>query len=780
MKRTINSFELGFVLAMIGAHGTAVAQTASDPQVKAADVSAAQAGTAQEGALNEIIVTANKREQRLQDVGLTIASVDQERLTTQGIATLADIAQAVPSLSYSNSQNNTPVYTLRGVGFYDTSLAAYPTTSVYLDQVPLPFPAMTTLTAFDLERIEVLKGPQGTLFGNNATGGAINFIAAKPTGDLEAGVKLTYGRFDQMIGEFYLSGPLSDTVGARLSGKIARADGWQSSYTRDDRNGRQRNYAGRLLVDWTPTDSLRFELNLNAWQDKSEPQAPQFVQSIPQFAPGNPLIANYPIAPRDNRAADWSPDSPPRSNNRFKQASLRADLDISDSLTLTSLTSWIDYKHFMVVEGDGTQYRGIDLDPIRGKIRSFSQELRIVNDPSAALRWVVGANYSSDKVSEAASNIFGDSSAALTLAIESLTFRSNQRMKNYAGFANVEYDIAPTVTLKAGARYTQADRSGDFCSNDTITGTTNVFFTNLSRLVTGTDVPEIAPSECYALLPSGLPSRTPYEAELNEDNISWRGGVDWKVTPDTLLYANISKGYKAGSFPTLSASSVVQYAPVTQESVLAYEVGFKSRPMGRLLTLNGAVFYYDYADKQLKSRLIDPIFGALDVLQNIPKSSVRGGELELTISPVRGLTIGDTLVYTDAKVDRFIGVNGAGATADFSGAAVPFSPKWRNDVSLEYTTAISDTLDLFAGGNYSYQSKSVSVIGGTGVYKIDGYGLLNLHAGIESESGGWKAFAWGKNVTDKFYTTNVFAGNDEILQFTGRPATYGVTFSISY
>ena len=156
-------------------------------------------------AYGDIIVTAQKREEKLSDVGITIAAIGAAQLAERSIQSLADVAAAVPGLSYINSANNTPVYNLRGVGFYDTSLGSYPTTSVYVDQVPLPFPVLTNLTAFDLQRIEVLKGPQGTLFGQNSTGGAINYIANKPTRDFETGFEASYGRFDQIIGSGYVN-----------------------------------------------------------------------------------------------------------------------------------------------------------------------------------------------------------------------------------------------------------------------------------------------------------------------------------------------------------------------------------------------------------------------------------------------------------------------------------------------------------------------------------------------------------------------------------------------
>src|SRR5580692_4492289 len=180
--------------------------------------------------LAEIIVTATKRNQALQVVPITVSVLDARQLADRRIETLSDIAEAVPGLSYSTSANNTPVYTLRGVGFNDQSLSAYPTVSVYLDEAPLAFPVLSEQGAFDLQRIEVLKGPQGTLFGQNSTGGAINYIAAKPTDTPKAGLDAGYGRFDDFTVDGFVSGPLTDTLKARLSYEAESAGPWQHSY----------------------------------------------------------------------------------------------------------------------------------------------------------------------------------------------------------------------------------------------------------------------------------------------------------------------------------------------------------------------------------------------------------------------------------------------------------------------------------------------------------------------------------------------------------------------
>ena len=175
---------------------------------------------------DEIIVTAQKREQSINDVGLTIEAFSGEELAKRKITSLSDVASAVPGLSYAATATSTPVFTLRGVGFYDSSLAGYPTVSVYTDEIPLQFPAMTKHSAFDLQRLEVLKGPQGTLFGQNSTGGAINYVTAKPTNAFDAGLSLNYARFNTIQAQGYVSGPITDTLKARLAGMYSNQDGF--------------------------------------------------------------------------------------------------------------------------------------------------------------------------------------------------------------------------------------------------------------------------------------------------------------------------------------------------------------------------------------------------------------------------------------------------------------------------------------------------------------------------------------------------------------------------
>lgn len=744
----------------------------------------------------DIVVTANKREQKLNDVGAAVAVIGASQLKAQQISSLADLAKTIPSLSYTQTANSTPVYTLRGVGFYETSLGAYPTVSVYIDEAPLAFPATTKHSAFDLERLEVLKGPQGTLFGQNATGGAINYIAAKPTGNLTGGATVSYGRFDAATGEAYISGPLSDSLRFRLAGRAEHQGAWQISNSRpDDRNGRSTTYMGRLLLDFDPTDTIRIKLNLNGWKETGQTQAPQYIAYQPQLAAFPiPVVADAPFAKMNSRSADWTPGLP-FQNNRLWQAVLRGDIDITDSITLTSLTSFVDYKQRQRDDGDGLPATSLDLTREDGAIHSFSQELRLSNSASSQFRWVIGGNYEHSIVNQFNDVQYDESTAAglFGTALGFVNFRTStyyslQRMENYAAFGNAEYDIAPNLTIKAGARYTEARRRARLCTADgnqpnVPLGVGDLFYNFLYNGVAG----PYEPGKCYPLndqtetingVAPGLPGE--YASKLNEHNVSWRAGVDFKPRSGLLFYANVARGYKAGSFPAVSATTFTQFLPVVQESVTAYEVGYKATLLDRALQFNGSAFYYDYRNKQLRSKLNAPPFGILDVLQNIPKSTIKGFELEATITPVRGFTVGAAFTYLDATIDKFAGINAAGVPGIFDGTRVPFTPKYQVSLNSDYRAPISGKLDMVVGAALNLRSDTISVIGGdspaptanSAVYnplRISSYALLDLRAGIASADDRWQIFVWGKNVTNAYYWNNVVSTFDTIDRYAAQP-----------
>ena len=756
---------------------------------------AAAPAASQDNVSQDIIVTANKREESINKVGLTIKALGGAQLEQQHVTSLQDLAAAVPGLNYAQTENNTPVYTLRGIGYYDTTLAAPPAVSVYMDQQPLPYPVMTTLALFDIERVEVLKGPQGTLFGQNATGGAINYIAAKPTSDPHAGLNLTYGRFNTFTGDGFVSGPITDNLLGRIAISATNGDGWQKSASRPgDKNGAPDTFAARFLLDWHPTDRLRIQTNLNGWRDRTQPEAAQFVEYIPNF--NLPLPVDYTTnATRNARIADWSTDSKPSADNRLLQATMRIDYDVTDAIKFTSLTGYEDYKQDMVPEGDGVFLQRNDIHFFKGFIHSFSQEVRLADNDDPTFRWTIGANYSRDRSFDLIDVWYADSTARYAVGGASNESSVAQLDKNYAGFASAEYTLGK-FTLKGGARYTQSDRSAVNC----------LFALNEDGQAHN-PLPDLfgaTAGQCFTLGPDFLPQAI--HGKLNQHNVSWRGGIDWKPVDGVLAYVNVARGYKAGSFGNFGGATYISYKPVTQESVTTYEGGVKTQLFDRKLSFNGAVFYSDYKNKQIKSKIdTGPPFGKLIALLNVPKSHIFGVEAEATVRPVTGLTIGASLTYLDAKItdarDSSDPAGGnlftlAGVRAPDGDLPMPYASKWTLQGNFNYTFAIGSDTKAFIGAQVMHRTKTNASIGGedntiivpyptgpgpyTGVaydydFSIPGYTTVDAQLGVDLAGGKYRVMVWGKNIFNQFYITNRNDSFDGIAQFVGMPVTYGVT-----
>jgi len=801
-------------------------------------------GESSSGFGNDIVVTANKREENLNDVGLTITAISGEALKERQLTSLSDVASVVPGLAFAPSNTGTPILTLRGVGFNESSLGVYPAVSVYLDQIPMAFPALASHAAFDLQRIEALKGPQGTLFGQNSTGGAINYIANKPTDTFEAGGDISYGRFNTIEGNAYISGPLSENVRGRIAVNGLNGDDWQYNPDRTDSNGHQSYIAGRAILDVDATETVKLSFSVNAWRDKSQPQAQQLVGIRVQnwseerearhdfyrspealYSFGSARIANWStltpdpgtIAPDPNIPHGFGDDPSawgttnfdPHANRRMWQAAMRADVELG-TMTLTSLTSYAHFKQDQGVDGDGMTYVTYDLEENDGYIKTFSQELRLANDPTSRLRWLLGGNYEKSTTFEDQGLRYFDNtshdSSLFNINYSGVT--NKQKIENIAVFANLEFDVTESLTLKAAGRYTDSKNRNALCSYTSENGNVNKFFNFLGGLLGSVPFDPIPPEGCYTLNFDNVPGEV-FRGNLKEDNVSWRFGLDYKINPDALVYANVSRGYKAGSFPTLAAAGFVALAPVVQESVTAYELGLKATLANGAVQFNTAGFYMDYKDKQIRGRLSDPIFGALETLVNIPKARIWGVEADVTVRPAEGLTLSGAITYLNSKIKESpaapYNFNVLGQVDDFAGDALPFTPELAGSFNLDYRRELANGGTPFIGFTVTARDKSDSQPaagrlnyfdgcqvdsdgapvcflpdGVSNPFTLNGYATIDARLGYEGPDGAWKVMLWGKNLTNKYYWTNVISSADSAARFAGRPATYGVTFGYKF
>ena len=834
----------------------------------AAQVAMAADAAAGPSTVTEVVVTANKRQENIQNVGMSIKAASGDQLTKMGIHDTESLSKIVPGFQFTPTYYGTNVFTIRGVGFQDTSLAGSPTVSVYVDEMPLPFSALTNGATLDLQRVEVLKGPQGTLFGNNATGGAINYIANKPTDTFQAGADFSYGTFNDTDITGYVSGPVADGLDVRLALRHNESGAWQKSYgpQPSQSQGGKDFTNGRFSVLWKPNDKFKALLTLGGWQDKGWNQNGQLfgIAELSQLAPLSPTIANYPLAPHNDQAANWNncvntspydpiagqengttfgtitntgpnaapggiresegagsvvqaggqPTSctPARKNNTYYNANLRMDYDLGDNVTLTSLTEFQKFNRTAGIDGGGMNIQDYQSYQ-RGKIESAYQEIRLSGkwwDGKGS--WIVGANYENDNTWDSFLQTYNASSASPTvfinpnyltgvdlgggplplnsfpvtvsqanglgpiagitgapggptsLALGPTRPEDRQLTNTYAVYASGEYPILDNLTLLGGVRFTEEDKKGGVCGNDGGDGTwAQVAYTLQSFY--------LPPSNSSAASPAGkcastgaFPSyNTPnlglgggeglIYSHLNQHNVSWRAGLNWKPTHDTLLYVNISQGYKGGSYPTVALASLVQTKPVVQEELLSYEAGFKTELFDHQLQANGAIFYYDYTNKQILGAVADAVYGALPSLVNVPKSDVKGFELSFVYTPewLHGLTITPSVSYQYTEIDRsskntcapppaqdpsisgptptnenpnnvfvgtspnvpgqiyckagdFYGFDAYGQYGDFTGQKFPSAPVWQANLDMEYDWKIRDDVTAFVGLNYAYVS----------------------------------------------------------------------------
>ena len=836
----------------------------------------ALAETAPSGsAIDEMIVTAQKREENINEVGMSIQAATGETLQDLGITDTSDLFKVVTGFNSNVTYYGTTIYTIRGVGFQDTALASGPTVSVYIDEVPLPFSSMTSGLSMDLQRVEALKGPQGTLFGQNATGGAVNYIANKPTDTFEAGIDGSFGRFETADVTGFVSGPINDQLAYRVAVRVLNSGPWQESYTRDDNlapdpywtkagrtyglddeAGEQEFYAVRAALRWQPMDSLETLLTLSGFMDRSDSQRPQLAGFAPlnQVNGLNPLIANYQLSPRNARAADWGPcvnvsggvpanvtgvqqldgsivgETDPDGNaenltnrlydncedaakdNDFWSATLRADYDINDDITLTSLTSYGKFDRDQRLESDGVIYQDYESYQT-GFLKSFFQEFRLSGKLGNGATWVAGTNYEWTKTFDSFIQTYGMSTAVPTRVFTGTPLgptnpNNAQETDTYAVFANIDYPVLDTLTAQAGIRYTNQKRDYIGCGSDAGDGTwsdTSVEIQRLLQLLRG--VPfgdtvgvDAGPGNCASVgpAPTFFPTAAGYEDKLDQDNVSWRLGLNWSFADDMLAYVSVSQGYKSGSFPTVASAAFSQLFPAKQEDLLAYEVGTKLQLLEGTLQFNAAAFYYDYTDKQILGAVPDPVFGSLPALVNVPESHVIGAEFSAEWYPIDGLRIAPSLSYAKSEIDGtfrnfdpFFNSTSNPGSKNFAGQEFPNAPKWQSNLDIQYEWPLMGEWSAYVGMNANYQSetrgffydecgevgvactKNLPGLVGDSELTVKERTLVDFRAGVEG--GPWRVTGWVRNVTNEYYWNQMQHVNDVLVRFAGLPRTYGLT-----
>jgi outer membrane receptor protein involved in Fe transport len=372
-------------------------------------------------------------------------------------------------------------------------------------------------------------------------------------------------------------------------------------------------------------------------------------------------------------------------------------------------------------------------------------------------------------------------------------------MNNWAVFTNLEVPLTRQLTFTGGIRLSQETLKFHGCgairdsfSSPAFTGLVN-FFRGANGLAA---IPLIAPGQCSSMYTTAAAlSRDTGGAQLfvpgfanralRENNVPWNLNLNWKPSSRSLIYARVSRGYKAGNFSTLNTTDNVAYDPVVQEELTAYELGGRVS-VSRWLRLEAAIFRYDYINKQLRARInVGPPFGNINGQANIPESRLKGAEFSVVLRPVNDLTLSASGVYIDSKILQFTGYTVDGVFQNLAGSSFNFTPKYSLNGDVNYTHRLTSDLEGFLGVNVAYRSKTSAVFAPPGyanlsTFDINGHTLVDGQIGVQSAKGNWRVWLWGNNIFNKYYITNVLRVSDVEVKFPGMPATYGITASIKF
>lgn len=796
---------------------------ASAAALLAAQPASAQSSTPEEYTVDAIVVTAQRREESANTVGMGIQAIRGEVLQRFHVTDAKDLTTFAPSFTVSQSYQGVPTYTLRGIGFNTINMSATSAVGTYTDEVAYAYPMMNTGPIYDLERVEVLKGPQGTLYGRNTTAGLVDFVTNKPTETFSASLRAELGNYETRNFEGYVSGPITQGVQGRFAFRTEDSDkGWQVSNTRGERQGEVHRYGARGSLALQPSDNLAIDISLTAWRNKSDTVAAQGIGFTPATtgSPFNaPGLAAYIAAnaPAKASQADWAPLSvrganigtglglggPLRENNDFYAGKVKLAWDLGGDTRLISLTSYNDLSRDATFDWSGAPYE-ILVQKAKGEIQSIAQEIHLEGAGEKTF-WLVGGYLARDRILDSNRTLLGQNAnvslirtvgqpllatpfnsggyTPLQLSQAFRTYEDIGRIETttWSLFANGEYRFSEALKATAGLRYTQDKQDYAGCSRDfngNMLPNVNVVNRALFFSAYGLVAP-ISQGDCNTFDPAtkrfGLVT-----SKLDEDNVAWRVSLDWTPSEGTLLFGSISRGAKAGTTPINAANISTQNAPATQELLTAYEVGVKAALFERRLQANVSAFYYDHEDKQLSVYFADPIYTALARLANVPESAAYGLDGEVTWRASQSLTLiaSATLLHTEVK--NYVGINGAGQTTDFDGRPFLYSPKFQGGLTALYSRDLNDKLGLQAAISGRYQSKSHADLEGDPRFEIKEYGLLNASLGLHTLDDRWEFSVWGRNLTDEYYWSAVSSNANVVVRFPGQPRTYGASLTAKF
>lgn len=686
---------------------------------------AAQGADADDASGGDIVVTARRRSESLQDVPLSVTAFGQAELESQGVTSLRDMAHIMPGVQFTERGSLSTQLTIRGVGGDSRNIGIEAGVGMYVDGVYVPRTSGYNSDLAEIAQIEVLRGPQGTLFGKNTIGGVINITTKAPSDTFEGSAYASYGNYDALRTQASISGPLADNLSARLTVATFDRDGYiHNIFDGQDVNDENRRGA-RLQLLYKAGDSLDITLNADITRDR---------RTTLQSQMASPAGAAAPYY--TGRRFEANTDQPNRDKRDMWGTSLTANYRLPGGLVLSSISAYRKIDVTVSSDIDQLPVNLFNSNPLTDFVQMASQELRLTSPGDGPLRYVGGLYYYHQR-GTAVRNIFIGGSLA-----NGAINRAKAITDSYAAYLNADYDLLDTLTLTGGIRYTYEKKTGD-----------------------------------YLQIRGPLLSYDFDDLRRSDKNVSWTGSLTYKPSSAFTAYATVSKGFKSGGFnlDTISAPNLIPddlvFGP---EAVVNYEIGIKGQAFDRMLRFSLAAFQMDYSDKQV-AQIVATAASPVPSIQvtNAGKAKIRGIELETTLRPMKGLSLSANAAYLDAKYTRFdYSAPGAAVTISYAGNRIEFTPDWTLGAQGEYRFGIGSG-EGFVTGAVNYNGETYLQPEALPKYREPGYALVDARIGYETANGVTIAL-WGKNLTQKAYRTyaRVFGGLDQLVY--GEPRTYGV------
>lgn len=796
MRYQVSSVALVAALMTCTVAEAQIADTAASAGVVAQEAAADASPAPVDEGQGDIVVTAQKRTERLQDVPLAVTAIGAAALASRQINDTQSLVAAVPSLTFQQGTNpSNTSFRVRGIGTQLFSQGVEAAVAVVVDGVVAARQAQGFADFADLERIEVLRGPQGTLFGRNATAGVLNITTARPSHNFELRGDVTVAEHDEYRARGTVSGPISDTLRARLTGYYNDVGGITYNYATGQKVNGNKSWGLRGKLDWDATSNLNFLLSADHRDTKADCCAQVLISAV------NPVVAALTapvVASRTNRAIN--DEAPTFGDSRQTTVSLQGDWDLG-AVTVTSITAYQDYylnanqsvdripSVPVVYVGSASPYAHWPLGGGAVSLNNFTQELRVASSGGGDLNYVAGLFYSDLNIDRdftrrratCTAGVIGQP-CAVTPVYQSARSDAHLDGESIAAFGQVDYRIIGGLKAIGGLRVQRE-----------------------SVAIRGARISPVLATE--TLFPGSGPSSG--SARVKDTAVTGKAGLQYEFSRNAQIYGSYSRGYKGPGFDTEITANFANQTAIEPEHVNAYEIGFKGQTADRTFSLNVALFLSDYTNLQVQANRSDPSTGVTQfVTTNAGSSRTKGFEIEAVIRPIQSFSVNASMTYAKATANidglncplqyqaaaatyasnfpinscykRQTVVNNttvtSGALQDVRNGNLPASPRWRINVTPRFEDTIPGTsLVGFVQAAINFQSAQNFSLEQDPLLEQPSYTLVDLTVGLHTQDSRYSISAFVKNLFDTNYLTSI--NHNSLLATTTSPLDLIATYS---